>query len=225
LIKIEKSNDPEGWKDVVNTDGRADYINIPELRIARSALIREQGYLCAYCMQRIKFDEEQNTHNSKIEHIISRDDLGSHESYQDDPKREWRYENWALCCEGITDGEEHCDTLKKGFSLSFDLYSDHLENSISYGSKNGEIRSSNEVWNAEMTANSKGCLHLNQRLLMKNRFEALNGVRFFLDRRGWKKSNFEMLLQSTFRRNKDNKFQPYVGIIRWYMKRLLRQAS
>ena len=63
MRRIVKGQEPQAWRDFRNTPG-VSYEAKPQLR---DALIREQGYICAYCMQRISLEGE-----TRIEHIKSR---------------------------------------------------------------------------------------------------------------------------------------------------------
>lgn len=49
MIKIAKNKEPKEWTEYRNTPG-VDYQSIPELV---ESLLKEQGYICAYCMRRI----------------------------------------------------------------------------------------------------------------------------------------------------------------------------
>lgn len=62
MIEIKKGQEHKAWTNRKCTPG-VDYNATPELK---SALLEEQGYLCAYCMRRISYE------NMKVEHIKSR---------------------------------------------------------------------------------------------------------------------------------------------------------
>lgn len=49
MILITKNKEPKEWTEYQNTPG-VDYQAIPELV---QSLLKEQGYICAYCMRRI----------------------------------------------------------------------------------------------------------------------------------------------------------------------------
>lgn len=49
MILITKNKEPKEWTEYRNTPG-VDYQAIPELI---QSLLKEQGYICAYCMRRI----------------------------------------------------------------------------------------------------------------------------------------------------------------------------
>ena len=88
------------------------------------ALLGEQGYICAYCMQTI------NENNSSIEHIIGQsftdengDKLGE--------KNQLNYENLLVVCEGKSCKDNlHCDKSRAIYQKDRPLYSNPLENKI-----------------------------------------------------------------------------------------------
>ncbi len=139
MIKINKGSEPREWVEKRNTPG-FKYEAIPELR---ESLLEEQGYICAYCMCRI------GESNSKIEHIKSK----SPEKF---PELSLSYSNMIICCMGGegSKGEKHCDTSKEDKDISFDLFTDVFFETISYGSKSGEIKSSNATYSQEINLSS-----------------------------------------------------------------------
>lgn len=62
-------------------------------------LIKEQGHICAYCMQRISETE------MKIEHLNPRHNCNTEEEKMSDS-------NMVAVCKGISDAEHHCDTKR-----------------------------------------------------------------------------------------------------------------
>jgi len=88
------------------------------------ALLEEQGYICAYCMQTI------NENNSSIEHIIGQsftdengDKLGE--------KNQLNYENLLAVCEGKSCKDNlHCDKSRANYQKYRPLYVNPLENRI-----------------------------------------------------------------------------------------------
>lgn len=88
------------------------------------ALLEEQGYICAYCMQKI------NETNSTIEHIIGQsfidedgDKLGE--------KNQLNYNNLLVVCEGKScKNDLHCDKSRAVYQKNRPLYANPLENRI-----------------------------------------------------------------------------------------------
>ena len=65
----------------------------------KSYLLKEQGHICAYCMQRISIAE------MKIEHLNPRHNCETEIEKLSD-------HNMVAVCKGITDAEHHCDTRR-----------------------------------------------------------------------------------------------------------------
>ena len=65
----------------------------------KTYLLKEQGYICAYCMQRISMAE------MKIEHLNPRHNCETE-------VEKLRDHNMVAVCKGITDAEHHCDTRR-----------------------------------------------------------------------------------------------------------------
>ena len=87
MRKINKGPEPVKWKQYCKTPG-VKYQSIPELR---DSLLKEQGYICAYCMRKIPHKDKNSTEDSRIEHIKCR------EKY---PEEELAYSNMVICCPG-----------------------------------------------------------------------------------------------------------------------------
>lgn len=206
MRRINKGVEPPEWKAHRNTEG-AVYEARPELR---ESLIREQGYLCAYCMRRITISDGTNIEKTRIEHILSR---------ENHPEQQLSYLNMVLCCDGKINSSEHCDVLKKSHDLSFDLFSEPFFNTLSYQSKDGLIRSSNQTYNNELNR----ILNLNHSLLKANRHSALNGVILSLNKKGWTRANITKQLENWDLKDSDGKYKAYSGIVTWYLRKKLRQ--
>jgi len=210
MIRIHKGKEPHTWFLYRTTTANAEYKRIPELVMA---LLREQGYICAYCTRRIptKSKEDQNT-NSKIDHIRSQ---------ADNAGLQLSYDNMAICCPGYLDRKEHCDTLKKKQNLTFDLYSDTLQNGITYGSKDGKLESSNAGWQKEIET----VLNLNHPRLSSNRAGRLSGLKRVLKKGKWNKSSLTKKLGTWTDFDAAGKKKEYCGIVIWYLKRKLSRMT
>lgn len=64
----------------------------------KTYLLKEQGHICAYCMQRISMD------NIKVEHLKPRHACTEIEKLND--------HNMVAVCKGVKDAEHHCDTKR-----------------------------------------------------------------------------------------------------------------
>lgn len=206
MITINKGLEPVQWTERKATPGFV-YEAIPELR---DALLEEQGYICAYCMRRIPVKDINVDTASKIEHIKSQEE-------RDDLKL--IYANMAICCPGNLNNEPHCDKLKGGNSVSFNLHTQALKQSIGYNSKDGNIKSSNAGWNDEMNR----LLNLNHPLLKMNRRDKLAGVVAALNSINWNPAFIKRKHREWSRRDGEGKMNEFCGIVIWYLEKKLRQ--
>lgn len=211
MIQINKGSEPAEWSAKCNTPGFVEYEPIPELR---HSLLKEQGYLCAYCMRSIPVHDMGVAESSKIEHILSR---------KAHPNRQLDFQNMVICCPGNIGNIAHCDKSKEDKCVSFDIFKPQLEDSISYESRSGKIKSSNPLWDKEI--NDAEILNLNHKLLMINRLQVLNGVQELLEKKKWKKAELQLKLNEWLIKDKEGKFKPYCGIVRWYLNKKLRQMQ
>lgn len=202
MRRIIKGQEPQSWREFRETPG-VSYEAKPELR---EALIREQGYICAYCMQRISLDRE--TH---IEHMKSRKEY---------PGLQLVYQNMVLCCTGNTKGNVHCDNRKGKRSITFDLFSDTFFDTLSYSinANTVTIKSSNPVWDKEIN----DILNLNCNILKINRQQVLNAVITTLgEKKDWNK-NLRRLQQLRDRwdtKDAAGRYNEFCGVVVWFLNR------
>jgi len=88
------------------------------------ALLEEQGYICAYCMQKI------NETNSTIEHIIGQNFIDEYENKLGE-KNQLNYDNLLVVCEGKSCKDNlHCDKSRANYQRNRPLYANPLEDKI-----------------------------------------------------------------------------------------------
>ena len=128
MIHIKKGPEPGAlirYRHQPNAD--FDSMDADVKQTLRESLLREQGYLCAYCMRRI--NDAQDT---KIEHYKART-----------PENELQYHNLLAVCKGGEDGPSSarcCDTKKGNRPLCIDPLS-RRDMSRIYYSNSGEVHS------------------------------------------------------------------------------------
>lgn len=206
MIKIEKGPEPESWRRYRNTPG-AQYSATGELR---EALLKEQGYICAYCMRRIPAKAVLSGETSHIEHLQSR---------HRHPDLALDYRNMVVCCPGDLDQIQHCDRSKADSDLSFDIFSDTWVHTVSYRTYDGEIHSSDPKIDKDLCL----VLNLNHGRLKCNRREILAGVIEMLTKRQFKARDIRRLLDGWERKDAEGRLRPYCGIVIWYLRRKLRR--
>ena len=210
MVNIQKSNAPQSLsqyrREAVSQYGteltQGNIFNdLPQKGESRTAIIQEQGYLCAYCMTRI-IDSPLDT---KVDHCHSQDGF---------PSEKLDYKNLLLCCNG-NEGEkaqnQHCDTRKGGLSFSFNPSDPQNDMSglIKYRS-DGSIYSENNVLNSEIN----NILNLNYPRLKMNRKSILLAFEIVLNSRPGNRSSGEIrnLIDKYKTKNVDGELSPYYGV-------------
>lgn len=207
MIQINKGEEPPAWSSKKATPGFIEFEPITELR---DALLMEQGYICAYCMRRIPVKDINIDAHSKIEHI---------KSQHDRPDLQLDYSNMAVCCPGNLNNESHCDKFKDEKSVTFNLHTPALQQSISYSTKDGTIKSSREDWNIELN----NTLKLNHPLLKLNRRDTIAGVIDAIGTISWTTQLVKRQLLKAKGFNSKGQKVEYCGIIIWFLEKKIRQ--
>ncbi len=88
------------------------------------------------------------------------------------PESKFSYQNLVICCPGAIDNCFHCDKSKGERDITFNLFDDAFIASLSYGTKDGDIRCSVPKYESEIN----DILNLNHPLLKKNRQKTLAAV-------------------------------------------------
>lgn len=207
MITIAKTREPESWRQRRHTPG-AVYEATDDLR---ESLIKEQGYICAYCMRRIGLEQ----HNTRIEHILPQTLITTKEAMN--------YGNMVLCCDGCMSGTEkemtHCDRHKGDDVITISPFDSHLQEKISY-KRDGTITSPHP----EIEKDLNTTLNLNIPLLKLNRKNVREGLIKQLDRKAaWKKADLERILARYSYMDNQGMLIEYCGVVRDYISKKLRQ--
>lgn len=206
---ITKGPEPAEWKAYRTTEG-VDFSAEPELK---NALLKEQGFLCCYCMCRIEFDK------MKVEHFVPRSVK---------PALKFEYNNLLGACMGLCAAEENCDTRKKNTEISINPLSraPNCENVITYSAFDGAILTE-EAYFKDVNIT----LNLNDTRIKRNRKEvlngAINGLNLLHKNKGvaWSKTNIDKIIENYSRLNKDGKYREYCQIVVFYLQKKSAQAS
>jgi uncharacterized protein (TIGR02646 family) len=160
---IQKSKTP---KELIEHQATPDstYTSLRKEAI-KTALLVEQGDICAYCMQRISkdWDSEIKKAKNEIEHFKSQDEY---------PKLALNYQNMLGVCNGNTGSQGHllhCDKSKKEKGISISPLEKRCEIVIHFR-KNGKIYSDD----IEVEKDVNETLNLNEENLKKNRELAIH---------------------------------------------------
>ncbi len=177
----------------------------------RKALLKEQGYLCAYCMSRIEGEV-------KIEHWHCR---SQYEAEQLD------YKNLLCCCKG-NEGDavrnQHCDTRKGNSDIAYNPanVAHHRRLAISYSVK-GDIISGDADFNQDLNER----LNLNNTKLKNNRRAISDGVFDALGKTRGTCSNAQLgkVLQKWITADSNGKFKEYCDVAVFFLKKRMRGCN
>lgn len=214
MLNIIKRQEPPSFT-FHRCQPNADYDNIPQStrETLQKQILAEQGYLCAYCMQRISTIADM-----KIEHVLSRDEH---------PEKQLDYSNLIGCCqggEGKPRSEQHCDTHKGAHSLSKNPAKpgiDRVQESICYDLY-GRISSTNHTLNNEIDT----VLHLNQQILCNNRKGISKVVMNELSKlsQNATKAQIRRLIQNWTDKDAGGQLKPLAGVAIYFLNKRLRRA-
>lgn len=228
ILKVKEPPEPpmlRTWKEQENEDWKPTWDNFggEPKRTTHVALLKEQGYICCYCMQRI---EKKSSH---IEHVIPRSVSGTNEAQKLD------YSNMIASCQGEykkknstepieqnaneNNEEVNCNSDEKLIQQHCGHYRENWYDPTQYISPlnpdcelrfiyndEGKIMPAPDDRGAEETIKM---LRLDYTLLEKNRKQAIRGVipdELTID-------DLRLLLQRYGERDAEGKFREYCGAI------------
>lgn len=215
MIHIEKQREPQSLRRYRNTPG-ADFDGLEKTEL-RQCLLREQGYLCAYCMRRIREDK-----SVKIEHYVPRN-----------KENQLLYSNLLAVCTGnqtllnvhgkVDSDRFTCDTRKGNHQLHVDPTKKADMKTIYYDNL-GTIYSTNPLYQTELC----NYLNLNDPFgsLKSNRKAALDAVRNKMKRLKAGQDALPLLKKLEHyctEKNAHGEYPEYAGIIRWYVEKHLKK--
>lgn len=218
MLYIKKQHEPNQLRvDKRNGLKSYDELKTSTKNAIKESLLNEQGFLCAYCMQRI------NAKNSTIEHYIPQNS----KDFPADDLLSITYSNMLAVCCGNTEVGKHkneneliCDKHRGNTSLTVNPLDEHSIEKISYKA-DGTIYS-NDV---DIQNDLDEILNLNCEavLLKQNRKAVLDAVKqaiFKKSKDAISKRQLENILIKMYHK-KDGEYIPFVGIAIWYLKKKL----
>ena len=209
MLLIHKGNEPPSLT-TYRKSSHAYYDGCKKDDI-RANLVKEQGYLCAYCMRRIS----GGITDTRIEHWKPRSSLLTELEKLD-------YSNMLAVCRGHKEGmpgtTDTCDAKKGEDIITLDpRRPDHIA-AIGYKKGTGEIISANQKHNQEINEN----LNLNcaQHLLAINRKATLQQFTKTLRKKQSLTSlKIQKLIEFYDNPDSNGRKKEYAGIILWYLKK------
>jgi uncharacterized protein (TIGR02646 family) len=221
---IKKNKEPNSLT-TYRKQKEAYFDGYPEKDELRTALLKEQKYLCCYCMERISIDR------MKIEHFIPRSDDNEGSELQ------LVYSNLLAAClgnEGQAKHLQHCDTRKANekiiinptllscesiikFKSTGEIYSDDLEINKNLGEKEDLKK-----------GDLGGKLNLNYVVLIKNRKKTLDSaLKKFIEKHPkgtWSKAVLQREIDKWENSNLEE-YEPYCQIVIFHLKTKLNRVG
>ncbi len=208
---IIKGKEPESLKTYrTQTDG-ASYDGYREKDDLRKALLEEQGYICCYCMGRIK---DPTSEFMKIEHWKPQDLCKSLEDLD--------YSNLLAACLGKSGTVRHCDTKKHETPISIHPADPqrNCEDLINY-TANGIIKSQNPDIQKDIDVT----LNLNAQTLRDNRVNALKRMLKLIKPNRQNSKQFLQRKVVELNSKQKGKFQPYCHFISSFLQKRLDRLN
>jgi len=207
---IKKGTEPASLTEFRAAGGKDfdDYRGKKELS---RRLMEEQGFICCYCMQRIK---PETVH---IEHWKPQSRF---------PGFQLDYKNLLAVCDGNLGKPkplQHCDTRKGDTEITINPTERQCESLVKFSS-NGEVYSDDKTVSRELT----DVLKLNNQTLVKNRKEVLDFVirKLMAENRDgtWSKAVLKKEIRKWENTGTDGKYEPFCRIVIFHLKKKLAKS-
>ena len=186
----------------------------------KSALCLEQGYLCCYCMLRIR------PFTTTVEHYVTQNRHTDSPFLEEIHKNsELNYDNMLGSCNTKT---RNCSGIRGNIPLSINPKNKLIETQIGY-QKDGIIYAINksESVQKDLETLKLGTFHNpkptnGEHWLINNRAIVIDNVKANLDRKGWSKMTIQAEIKKWDTPDKDGFLEPYCQVAIFYLEKKLR---
>ena len=216
MFCIVKGKEPASLTQYKKTKG-AYFDGFTKKDDIRQALLEEQGYLCAYCMRRIK-----NVGEATIEHYLPQSKTDNAASL------DFRY-MLGVCKlnRNCLHKYQTCDAHRNNETLTIDPWSAYSISLISYDQSNGNILSEDPDINRDLNVTLN--LNCTEAHLPLNRKSALAGLKKYilkLQRTGtWNDAILCKVREHYLKKDNLGRYQPYIGILLWYIDKRIHKKK
>lgn len=197
----------------------------------KASLLKEQGYLCAYCMSRISKE------TMKVEHWWPQksDTEGKKLSAEEKEKERLLsidYKNMLAVCtgnEGHPKKEQHCDTQKGNKHILYNPSNPQDHNRLKiYYLRSGEIASEDAAFCAQLgkkEGEKAGVLNLNCPKLINNRAAIIDAILKALQDLPQKasKGKISAILKNWNKPDSSGKLKEYAGVAIYFLTKRLKK--
>lgn len=205
MIWIQKREEPSSLTKY-RKQSFAYYDGYDQKEELREALLRDQGYICAYCMRRIENDRDK----MKIEHWKAQNRLET-----EIEKLDFKI-MLGVCdgCRGAKDQYTTCDEHRHGDELYVNPMNSDMMATIRYD-RQGHIQSSDVKIDADLNEKlNLNCEQAPSRIVQNRKAiygECMNRLRGVQKNGMWKKSTLLRVLQQ-YEKREDGRNPEYVGV-------------
>ncbi|CAN1211148.1 hypothetical protein TUMEXPCC7403_13185 [Tumidithrix helvetica PCC 7403] len=184
----------------------------------RQSLLKEQGYICCYCMQGI------TEANMKVEHF---------KPQKTHPHLQLNYSNMLGACKGLgIKGSQHCDTSKGNHEISLDPtnFMRNCEKILKYSS-NGRIYAGDSIIDNNPVIDRDLCkiLNLNLQSLCDERRAILKALQKGLEIKSPSKSATIPLLKQKLKewssKDSQGRYRAYCQVAIFYLQKRINQLQ
>ncbi|MBN8559467.1 MAG: TIGR02646 family protein [Leptolyngbya sp. UWPOB_LEPTO1] len=228
---IQKNQEPSSltqYRKAADPKSKTVFDDYPDKEPLRQSLLKEQGYLCCYCLRRVtgSLDPLTGKPDTRIEHWSPQSIYNGEKGKAD---LRLSYRNLLAACHGNEDSESkdyHCDVLKGNQEIILNPTQKNCETKIYY-STSGEICSKNPQIQQELgTVTSKGILNLNSQTFRENRSAALMATIDKLKQQAptgnWSSAILKKAIQTVSQRHNNAHLEYFPYVVFHLEKRLSR---
>ncbi|MDJ0662722.1 MAG: TIGR02646 family protein [Crocosphaera sp.] len=188
---------------------RPKYKKYPNKNDLREALLKEQGYICCYCLGRIEID------SMSIEHWLPKSKFNVLET---------DYHNLLGCCQGggsaknPNKNRHHCGVMKADKIIKINPTDTNFEDLIQYD-ETGEIYSTDQQINQELTE----ILNLNIVKLVDERRQYIVSIQKVIEQEIIESDDPQLLIDQLYPllEEGEDKYEPYCMIEVGYLRHLI----
>ena len=206
-INKQEGQEPELFKEFKDQTDGASFKGLypPAKRALKSALLREQGYICAYCMRQI-----DNT-NTSIEHYLPQSEY---------PELSLDYYNLLAVCDGNQGHGKHliqCDKKKSNKILTkVDPRDQEIEQLIFY-TINGNINSADDDIESDLFEK----LNLNNQRIVENRKVVIDAILNFV--KSVDRGVVKKVYKQWKNRDDEDQYREFCQVGVYFFKKFLKQ--
>lgn len=222
MIHIDKGAEPRELVEHRASSPNASYADFRALDALRAALVKEQGHLCAYCMQRITATPS----GMKIEHWYPQNPAKRDaKETGPTPRGPLDFGNMLGVCTGGEHrprAEQHCDTRKGNRLLTLDPL-DHPERFLRF-TVDGAVLAKTPAMQRELD----DVLNLNVDRLKHNRKRAWDGAYAALKRggdRSFRPGSLRKEIDRQRQLDPHGKRPEYCGHVAFFLEKKLRRTQ